>query len=264
VDISGWTVSGAVQHTFTGGTVIPANSTYYVVANVAQFKLRTTGPRGGQQLAIQGNFSGQLANGYGELFLQSKNGAPVASTSYGVPPIAGDFDSSGTVDNLDYDLWKSTFGSTTDLRADANGDGGVDAGDYTVWRDNLGATNLGAGSATEFVETEETWVASFENVGDDTSPAPQLSLTYAMPSLHSQPQSLTPSMPRSSQTLQVASATRELALLAVLTERAVVAVSEPETEYESFGEVVSPAVEIAFGELFEASMISTTLAALGS
>src|SRR5690606_24038723 len=45
VDISDWTVTGSVSHTFKGGTVIPANSTYYLVADVSEFKLRTTGPR---------------------------------------------------------------------------------------------------------------------------------------------------------------------------------------------------------------------------
>jgi hypothetical protein len=60
------------------------------------------------------------------------------STSF-VLPVAGDFDGSGTVDQGDYVVWKSSYGSTADLRADANNNGRVDLGDYTVWRDNLGA-----------------------------------------------------------------------------------------------------------------------------
>jgi hypothetical protein len=53
------------------------------------------------------------------------------------PPVTGDFDGDGIVDQGDYDVWLATFGSMDDLRADANGDGVVDAADYTIWRDHL-------------------------------------------------------------------------------------------------------------------------------
>jgi hypothetical protein len=49
----------------------------------------------------------------------------------------GDFNADGNVDELDYTLWKSKFGSTTHLAADGNMNGVIDAGDYSVWRDNL-------------------------------------------------------------------------------------------------------------------------------
>jgi len=56
---------------------------------------------------------------------------PVAAA----PPItAGDFNGDGRVDVSDYDLWRSSFGSTTQLETDANGNGVVDAADYVVWR----------------------------------------------------------------------------------------------------------------------------------
>jgi hypothetical protein len=68
------------------------------------------------------------------------------ATAVGIP---GDYDRSGLVDAADYNLWLSSFESTTSLAADGNGDGVVDAADYTVWQDNFGRSVVigpGAGS----------------------------------------------------------------------------------------------------------------------
>jgi hypothetical protein len=61
--------------------------------------------------------------------------------------LAGDFDANGQVDQQDYNLWKSSFG-TAHAGADGNQDGIVNAADYTIWRDALGAA--GAGSLAPF------------------------------------------------------------------------------------------------------------------
>jgi glucose/arabinose dehydrogenase len=62
--------------------------------------------------------------------------------------LAGDYNADGDVNNLDYDLWRTTFGTATGSRpADGSGNGVVDAADYVIWRKNFGASvHAGAGS----------------------------------------------------------------------------------------------------------------------
>jgi hypothetical protein len=52
------------------------------------------------------------------------------------PQLPGDFNDDGDVNQADFNLWRSTFGSTSELAADANDNGVVDAADYVVWRKN--------------------------------------------------------------------------------------------------------------------------------
>jgi hypothetical protein len=54
--------------------------------------------------------------------------------------IAGDYLRDGVVDQLDYNAWWQSFGSSTSLDADGNLNGIVDAADFAVWRNNLGAS----------------------------------------------------------------------------------------------------------------------------
>ncbi len=51
------------------------------------------------------------------------------------------------MDAADYVVWRETFGSTTDLRADGNGDSVINENDYAVWRANFGVLYAG-GSGT--------------------------------------------------------------------------------------------------------------------
>jgi hypothetical protein len=63
-------------------------------------------------------------------------------------PAAGsgpDLNGDGTVDNLDFAIWKQNFG-TAGPAGDINGDGIVDNGDFTIWRDNCCGPAPGAGS----------------------------------------------------------------------------------------------------------------------
>ena len=62
VDVSGWRLSGDVQHTIRSGTVIPAGASLYLTPNVQAFRSRLTGPSGGEGLFVQGNYDGHLSN----------------------------------------------------------------------------------------------------------------------------------------------------------------------------------------------------------
>jgi hypothetical protein len=62
VDISGWQLTGGIQHTFRPGTVIPSGGRLYVSPNVNAFRARTTGPSGGQGLIVQGNYEHHISN----------------------------------------------------------------------------------------------------------------------------------------------------------------------------------------------------------
>ena len=61
-------------------------------------------------------------------------------TSHELLTVLGDYNLNGIVDAPDYNVWRDTFNSTTELAADGNGDGVINAPDYNTWRDNVGNT----------------------------------------------------------------------------------------------------------------------------
>ena len=86
VDISGWQLSRAVEHTFLPGTVIPAGRSLYVTPSARAFRSRGTNPTGGQSLFVQGNYRGHLSS-FGETIrLLGADGAEVDSLTYGGDP----------------------------------------------------------------------------------------------------------------------------------------------------------------------------------
>ncbi len=80
IDISGWTLSGAVDFTFIGGTVIVSNSLAYVAADKKAFRSRASGPRGGQNLLVLGPYKGQLS-ARGETIILSDKGSNIVQTN---------------------------------------------------------------------------------------------------------------------------------------------------------------------------------------
>lgn len=103
LDVSGWKLTGAVEYTFPGGTVIPPYTTgveniglLHVARNPAKFRARTTGPKGGQMRLVVGPYQGQLS-ARGETITLSRPispldpatlFAPVATQSYAGTPTA--------------------------------------------------------------------------------------------------------------------------------------------------------------------------------
>jgi hypothetical protein len=79
VDVSGWKLTGGVSLTFKKGVVIPAGGTLYVSPNVYAFRQRTTGPKGGQSLLVQGNYDGYLSKNGDTVRLVNPAGAVVAT-----------------------------------------------------------------------------------------------------------------------------------------------------------------------------------------
>jgi CotH kinase protein/Concanavalin A-like lectin/glucanases superfamily/Lamin Tail Domain len=83
VDVSNWHLTGAIGYTMRPGTVIPAGKSLYLAANVNAFRARATSPSRGQNLYVQGSFSGFLSTqGNSPLILENDSGALVSKNSF--------------------------------------------------------------------------------------------------------------------------------------------------------------------------------------
>jgi hypothetical protein len=98
-----------------------------------------------------GMVSRTLADGSWDSWAFQSSTVPPFTTFANNPQAAvspdGDFNGDHHVDSADFTLWRTTYGSTTQLGADGNHDGVVDAADYTVWRDHL-APSSGSAAIT--------------------------------------------------------------------------------------------------------------------
>ena len=88
MDISGWKVSGSIEHTFKAGTVVPAGDRLFLTSNVMGFRNRAANPKGGEALFVQGNYSGVLAAGGQVSIVNSANKVVVSAVT---PQPAGGF-----------------------------------------------------------------------------------------------------------------------------------------------------------------------------
>ncbi len=82
VDISDWSLRGAVEFNIPPGTVIPSNGTVYVSRDRKKFRARTKSPHGGEGLFVIGNYKGHLSNRGETLELLDHNGLSNNSISY--------------------------------------------------------------------------------------------------------------------------------------------------------------------------------------
>jgi hypothetical protein len=61
--------------------------------------------------------------------------------------LPGDYNNNGTIDAVDYVVWRNTLGQVgPNLAADGNGDNMINSLDYNVWRSNFGKTSPGSGA----------------------------------------------------------------------------------------------------------------------
>lgn len=97
LDISDWTISGAIDYTIRPGTVIPDSASIfspdggklYVVRNSKAFRARSQSPKGGEGLLLQGGYRGQLSARGETLILRDREGNVIAEHTYaGAPSLA--------------------------------------------------------------------------------------------------------------------------------------------------------------------------------
>jgi hypothetical protein len=82
VDLSGWSVTGGVRHTFRAGTVVLAGETMYLARHVRAFRARSVSPKGGEFRYVQGDYAGALSARGDAVYLRDAAGVAVASASY--------------------------------------------------------------------------------------------------------------------------------------------------------------------------------------
>jgi len=142
VDISGWQLSGGIDHTFPAGVVIPAGGSLYVSPNVNAFRARATGPTGGEGRFVQGNYKRHIANAGETIRLRTAAGADVAEI---MTPDVTTPDPGNAVASAAEDL--ALRGTVTDIALDAVLSDTDNAGDIDLHAIRSSQTPTDAGTA---------------------------------------------------------------------------------------------------------------------
>ncbi|MBP7950280.1 MAG: lamin tail domain-containing protein [Verrucomicrobiales bacterium] len=95
VDVSGWTLSGAIDFRIPDGTIIPTGNgttenigALFVVKDKNGFRARTTGPRAGQYCFCVGGYKGQLSARGETLVLSNAEGTQIDTNTWAPSPTA--------------------------------------------------------------------------------------------------------------------------------------------------------------------------------
>jgi hypothetical protein len=129
VDLSGWELTGGVEHTFLPGTVLVAGGSLYVSPNVRAFRSRAASPTGGQGRFVQGNYKGHLSSWGETISLLDRSGRIVDTLTYAGNPsdqqrslriteIMYNPAPGGTLDNEEYEFLELKNISTTSVKLD--------------------------------------------------------------------------------------------------------------------------------------------------
>jgi hypothetical protein len=129
VDLSGWQLTGGVEHTFRPGTVLVSGGSLYVSPNVRAFRSRTTSPKGGQGRFVQGNYKGHLSSWGETVNLLDRWGRAVTTLTYAGNPsdqqrflriteIMYNPAPGGTLDNDEYEFLELKNTGTASLKLD--------------------------------------------------------------------------------------------------------------------------------------------------
>lgn len=95
IDLSGWTLSGAIDYTFPAGTVILRGDgnafsgfqgALFIARKAEAFRSRSTGATGGQRRYVQGGYDGQLSARGETVILKDPAGSAVHEFSYPATP----------------------------------------------------------------------------------------------------------------------------------------------------------------------------------